>query len=122
MLNSLTQLHSIAKERLRLQEERLRYKQQLPEDKLKQEKQKEEHLKFERQKKERSKNEQKLQTENYRPQQQKQINPYSTNNNSWSTRNFWSNNSSNGSSEKVYVQGYRCKDGTWVEGYWRSNK
>ncbi|MHC5611573.1 MAG: hypothetical protein ACYTXA_11285 [Nostoc sp.] len=44
----------------------------------------------------------------------------STSNQQRTTTNFWGSNSSSNSSGKVYVQGYRRKDGTHIEGHWRN--
>lgn len=91
-------------------------------------------MKLEKQKEERLRREQQLRSEKLKQEQQrqeerlKQVNQHRTNNNSWgnsasnswTTNNSWGNNPSNQSSGKVYVQGYRRKDGTWVEGYWRN--
>jgi flagellar motility protein MotE (MotC chaperone) len=103
-----------AKDRLRLREQRLR---------------------LEKQKEERLNREQQLQADKLRQEQRqqeeklKQVNQHRTTNNSWdnstsnqqrATANFWGSNSSSNSSGKVYVQGYRRKDGTHVEGHWRN--
>ncbi|MEH1846657.1 MAG: hypothetical protein V7L25_17090 [Nostoc sp.] len=93
-----------AKERLRLREERLRL-----------ERQKEERLKKEQQLREKKhkQKEERLKIEEGRIDGIRQVNQQQNN------TNFWVSNSLNNSSSKIYVEGYRRKDGTEVKGYWR---
>ena len=108
-----------AKERLRLRAECLKLEQEKEERFQREQKLREEKL---RQHEENLRTKQEIREKKQRRHKEKHqnnINSWNNTSNQKQTSNFWSSNSSTNSNNKIYVQGYRRKDGTYVEGYWR---
>ncbi|WP_392533056.1 hypothetical protein [Nostoc sp. C117] len=80
-------------------------------------------MRLQRQKEERLKKEQQLREEKHKQErlkiEERRIDGIRQVNQQQNNTNFWGSNSLSNSNSKIYVEGYRRKDGTEVKGYWR---